>query len=100
MESGPSYPVVWDDGNRPVPATGQLLVIEGHVILVGNRPGQPRLREFDTDEIDAMEIVRLPGARLRGRPTLALALRDGSLIRITELNGFGIVGEIANLLAA
>jgi hypothetical protein len=46
-----------------------------------------------------MEIVRSREARLGDRPTLAVALRDGSFVRISELNGFGIVGEIAHALS-
>ena len=100
VDDGSSYAVVWDDGERPVPTIGRLLLIGNRVILVGNSPGEPRLRKFDTDEVEALEIVRAPEARLRGRPTLALALRDGAFLRISELNGFGIVGEIADAIAA
>jgi hypothetical protein len=93
-----SYAVVWDDGEHP-PTTGHLLVIAGHVILTGNSPGEPRLREFNRSDVEAAEVVRRPEGRLRGRPTLALALRDGSFLRVSELIGFGIVGEIAEALA-
>ena len=99
MEDRVSYAVVWIDDHLPLPSTGKLVASDGSVILTGNSGRRSYVRSFSTDEIEAMEIVRSREARLGDRPTLAVALKDGSFIRITELNGFGILGEIAKAFA-
>jgi hypothetical protein len=99
MENGVSYAVVWMDDDLPLPSAGKLVVIDGSVILTAKIHGRRYVRSFGTDEIEAMEIVRSREARLGDRPTLAVALADGSFVRISELNGFGIVGEIAHALS-
>jgi hypothetical protein len=94
------YAVVWNDENRPLPTAGKLLLIDHHVILIANTPGEPRLVEFEHDEVEAIEIIRSPDARLNDRPTLAIALRDGTVLHIRELGRFGALAEIADAIAA
>ena len=97
MDDG--YAVVWDDGRRPCPMAGRLDLVDGRAILVGNSPGEPRLLEFDACDVLAAELVTSPRGRLGGRPTLALALADGPVVRIGGRVGVGLAADIALALA-
>jgi hypothetical protein len=91
--------VVWLDDEHAAPAAGQLALRSGHAALEGATGGSPRQFDFDASEVEAVELVAESSARLHGRPTLAIALRNRGRVLVAEVVGFGVAAEIVDYLA-
>ena len=91
-----TYAVVWsEDGGPPNP--GSLEVADRHLVLAGRaEPG----RHLSYDDLAEARLERLYADRLSGRPTLALTLRGGEVLRVASMEGGGTLHELADRIAA
>jgi len=96
-----SYAAVWREGDGPT-FTGKVELGATAVRFAGSAPqdGRVYVRELQYGSLAAVRIARAPEERLAERPTLVLECRTGGAIRVVGLNGVGLVGELAELLAA
>ena len=98
MAAGLRYPVIFRAGGDP-PASGVLVVAEDRLLLEGRgRESNPTLGIAYSD-LTGVRIGRSPEERLGDRP--ALLLERGRLPSVqVELLGFGLLHEVADMLAA
>ena len=81
------------------PAAGALVFEERRLLLEG-RSAQGHIElSIPYSELSEVRIGRLPEERLNGRSALLLTQRNGELVRV-EPKGFGLLNELAELLAA
>jgi hypothetical protein len=94
-----TYAVVWRNGES-LRRVGKLTIEPHAVVLDGGEPGVDSVHEsFEDNEICSVRLVRVAGARLDGRPTVAIGFADDHEIRLTAVDGPGVVHEIARRLA-
>jgi hypothetical protein len=96
---GRTYAVVWRNGGS-LRRVGKLTIDPDGLRLDGGEPGVDSVREsFESDEISSVRLVRVAGARLDGRPTVAIGLGGDHEIRLTTVDGPGVLHEITRRLA-
>jgi hypothetical protein len=95
-----SYAVSWLEEGETTPAVGKLALEGRHALLEGTAAHVPRQTEFDASELEAVELLDSPRARLNSRPTVAISLRGRGRLLIAELFGIGVVCEIVSQLGS
>ena len=80
------------------PTAGALVVDDRRLMLVGGSVDDPVELSVSYSALREVRIGRSSEERLNGRPALVLARRDGSVVHVAPL-GFGLLGELADLLA-
>jgi hypothetical protein len=96
-ESAARYAVVFRAGTS-APTAGALVVDDRRFMLVGGSVDQPVELSVPYAALREVRIGRSGEERLNGRPALVLARRDGPVVQVMPL-GFGLLGELADLLA-
>ena len=94
-----SYGVVWRDGHKPL-ARGKLELLPRAIRLDGMSGSDPASREIAYDYLSEVRIGRSPAERIHGRPSLMLEPRTGDTLAIASVTESGVIGEIADRLAA
>jgi hypothetical protein len=93
-----SYAVTWQEGAGPV-RHGKLELRPGTLMLEGsNCSGPPQKRAIAYDEVTSAQVTRVSSERLSGRPTLVVARRGATSLRIAGVAQPGIISELAESL--
>ena len=96
-----TYAVSWRSetpgGERRV---GKLVVGAASASLEGGTNGHAYSRTIAAGDLADVRLDRTPAGRVHGRPSIVLALSNGSLLRVVSLDQPGTVPEIATCLAA
>jgi hypothetical protein len=74
---------------------GKLAIGRDGFRLVGASPGLDVDVSVERDEIASVGLARTAAARLDGRPTVVITLKDGHVVRLTCIDGPGAVHEVA-----
>ena len=100
MGKGPTYPVVWREGDGPL-RTGKLELVDGRIVLEGSEAkGALARRSVAYADLAEVRVGRGAAERLGNRPSLILEHRAGPQIRIGEISGLGsAVFDIGHVLA-
>jgi hypothetical protein len=94
-----SYGIVWREGSLPT-ATGKLELLPRRLRLDGLSGSEPVTREVDYDGIGSVRVGRDAADRLDRRPTVVIERRAGAPFTIATVDQPGLVGELAERLAA
>ena len=93
-----SYAVTWQEGAGPV-RHGKLELRPGTLVLEGsNCSGPPQKRAIAYDDVTSAQLTRVSSERLGGRPTLVVARRGATSLRIAGVAQPGIISELAESL--
>lgn len=96
---GQSYAVGWCEQEGPN-STGKLQLGSTRLLLEGRAGhGEPSRLELPLAELTGVHICRCGDGRTRGSPTLVLERRAGAPIHLTSLVGFGVLHEVADVVA-
>ena len=91
------YPVVFQDADH-VPTAGRLEVVDGCVLLTGDRRGKLVEHELPSAELSEVRIGHAAGERLNGYATIVLERRSQTPVLVAPLASV-LLHEIADLLA-
>ena len=91
-----TYAVTWNENNGPE-YVGKLDLGSGCVQLSGATQGCGTVRRLAADEVASVRLERQAG-KLWAGSVLVIAGRDGTVLRLTPLQGLGVVHEIADEL--
>ena len=95
-----SYAVTWQEGAGPV-RHGKLELLPRTLVLEGsNSSGPPQKRAIAYGDVTSAQLTRVSAERLGGRPTLVVARRDATSLRIAGIAQPGIISELAESLTA
>ena len=93
-----SYAVTWQDGVGPI-RHGKLELRPGALVLEGsNCSGPPQKQAIPYDNVTSAQLTRVSSERLGGRPTLVVARRGATSLRIAGVAQPGIISELAESL--
>ena len=70
------------------------------LLLDGLDGSGPASREIAYDDLVLVRVGRAPADRIAGRPSLLLELRSGELLAIASVSEAGVIGELAERIAA
>lgn len=92
-----SYAVGWREPDGPF-ATGRLQLDSNRLLLEGRVcSGQPSRLELQFEDVGGVHIDAADSGR--GPRALVLERRAGSPVRVMSLVGFGVLHEVADLIA-
>jgi hypothetical protein len=94
-----SYGVVWREGTQPL-GRGKLQLHARSLLLDGMNGSGPASHEIAYDDLLLVRVGRAPADRIAGRPSLVLELRSGELLAIASVAEAGVIGELAERIAA
>jgi hypothetical protein len=94
-----SYGVVWRRGAADL-ATGKLELLPRALRLEGMSGSLPAACEIPYESLGVVRVGRDPSERIHGRPSLVIERRDGEPVAIASVAQEGVVGELAQRLAA
>ncbi len=94
-----SYAVLWSEPNEPVHA-GKLELEPNGLRFEGSRGTRSRahVHRVYYEDIESVHVGRRVSERLAGRPALVLDLAVGGPLRISSMQGPGILSELAERL--
>ena len=95
-----TYAVSWRNGTAGERHVGKLVFGAVSASLVGRVRGRASAQTIDVSVLEDVRLDRSPDGREHGRPSIVLALGNGSLVRVVSLDQPGTVPEIAGRLAA
>jgi hypothetical protein len=93
--SSATYAVTWRNGNGTVHSGKAEL--RGHALRLEAVDGD--VEDVRYEQLTGVSMARTAAARIAGRQTLVLELRDGSPLRIASVSQLGIISELAERLA-
>ncbi len=93
-----SYAVVWRKGQGPVVA-GRLQLGKCGVQLRGGLRSAPEAHDLSYADISGVRLSRSSEDRVRGRQSLLLELVSFDCFFVAAVGGFGVVAELADLIA-
>ena len=94
-----SYGVVWRRGVTDL-ATGKLELLPRALRLEGMSGSDPATCEIPYENLGVVRVGRDASERIHGRPSLVIERRHGESVAIASVSQEGVVGELAQLLAA
>jgi hypothetical protein len=94
-----TFGVVWREGTDKM-ARGRLELLPRSLRLDGIAGSLPVDREVRYADLDRVHVGRAPQDRIHGRPSLLIEPRNGGTISIASVAGAGVIGELADRLAA
>ena len=94
-----TYAVTWEESTRATRA-GRLDLGRDALKLSAGANGRAVELVVPYTAIGGVSLVREPAARLRGRPTIVLARRDGTDVRIAIVAQSWLLAELAERLGA
>lgn len=94
-----TYGVIWRGGGDGV-ARGRLELTDSAVRLVGADAAAVVAEEIAYEDLAGVHVGRLAAERINGRPSLVLERSVGPALSIVSLSEPGLIGELANRLAA
>lgn len=95
-----SYGVVWRKGRLLPLATGKLELLPRALKLEGRSGSLPVEYEVAYDDLASVHVGREPTERIDGRPSLVIEPRGAAPLLIASVSEPGVVGELAERLAA
>jgi hypothetical protein len=94
-----SYGVVWRRGAKDL-ATGKLELLPRALRLEGMSGSHPATCEIPYESLGVVRVGREPSDRIHGRPSLVIERRHGEPVAISSVSQEGVIGELAQRLAA
>ncbi len=94
-----SYGVVWRRGVTDL-ATGKLELLPRALRLEGMSGSDPATCEIPYENLGVVRVGRDASERIHGRPSLVIERRHGEPIAISSVAQEGVIGELAQRLAA
>jgi hypothetical protein len=94
-----SYGVVWRRGAKAL-ATGKLELLPQKLRLEGMSGSLPAKYEVPYASLCVVRVGRDASDRIQGRPSLVIERRNGERVTIASVAQSGVVGELADRLAA
>jgi hypothetical protein len=94
-----SYAVLWREGKGPIYA-GKVELSARGLKFEGSCHDRLRAsRAIGYEDLAGLSLTRAPQERIYGKLTLMLELREGGVVEIASVNGFGVVRELEERIA-